>query len=1387
MLIKFKTKSARVKAISFHPTRPWVLVSLHTGTIQLWDYRIKSMIEKYEDHRGPVRGLCFHKNKPIFVSGGDDYKIKEHPWIISASDDQTCRIWNWQSRQCLGILAGHSNYVMCAIFHPVRNLVASCSLDQTIRIWDISNLFKKNISPPQSAFEEKIRAVGRPELFSIGDFIVMHVLEGHDGAVNWVEFHKKLPILLSASDDKLIRIWKITDTKATQFDTLRGHHNHVSHVIFHPFKDIVISNSVDQTIRFWDLNSRICIDSHRIENDRFWCLGVHPSNNLIAAGHDSGLMVFKLESERPAFCVCKESMFYFSKNTVRRLDFKTNRDEKVYSRTTTKNRIKALEYNFTANCLILKMISKSKDITYTMINFSNTGGMEKNHAITDAVWITRNRYVLLDRSNNLLVKNMEGEITKKIAISNVEKLFYYGLGCVLLKEMEMLTLFDIQQNKKLISCKFPKVKYIHWREDGKFAALLCVKSIYIVDRQLNSITSIRENTRVKSGLWDSNVFVYTTNHHIKYLLMNGDFGIIRTLEFPVYLAAIYEGKLYCIDRSVNIRIVQIDTTEYKFKLALITKRYDEVLNMIRTTKLIGQSIIAYLQKKGYPEIALHFVNDDKTKFSLALECGNLEVALASARKIDLEKCWTQLSQVALKHGNLKIVELCYQRINDLDQLAFFYIISGQTAKLLKIMKTTESKNDHNLQLQIAMFSGMYTDQVRILEKCGNPSIAYLLANNYSIEEPSQKLREILPESVTLNIDKCKKHFNLPQTPKPINESAENWPKLNIERNLFDIVTAQTSVVETNGIADNVAEASWETDSNDSDNDGFATPRSNSSFQNDESSKNGDEDEGWEEEDIEINNYDIKNQNTPQFIMPQTGIAQTRDVLTSKNVSDHIAIGSILTAIELLRKQYAIQNVSVYDEIFNDIFTKSSLNFKPSINSKVIPVYSYRNRCDSNLKIFLPIPFYTKEDLQEKLKSALNFKKFYEAIDNFRSILRLIPLIPLNTKVDYRYLKEIAFKCREYILGLSIELERRNLSKNDQDKEKCLQLAALSTHCQFDTPHMLLSLKVAMNNSYKCENFKSAAEFAQRYLSMGPNTESAEKANKILNISQKNNSEAILYDYDSLNPFKICSKLFVPLYSGSDQVECKFCGASYAMQFANSICNIDGFSDFDYHIPLDGTYHFGWTTKNLGISHDYVESGKVLIRQMSDETETPSIGDVNDFLNYSYPALWSISVELTSQLPKIIGPTGPMGPPGPSNSGPIGVPCLLNVLNCEQKCMESDDNMWCECNNGFLLNNDGITCQDENECLSEGQGRCSHICVNTSGSYHCICRAGYSLTKDGRTCEGFIFLNLIIVSNSTQLIDLDECQDPIIVENCPFCLNTVGSYTCARLRFSDTNP
>ncbi len=46
-------------------------------------------------------------------------------------------------------------------------------------------------------------------------------------------------------------------------------------------------------------------------------MAAHPEQNLLAAGHDSGLIVFKLERERPAFGGANGSLFYVKDRYLR--------------------------------------------------------------------------------------------------------------------------------------------------------------------------------------------------------------------------------------------------------------------------------------------------------------------------------------------------------------------------------------------------------------------------------------------------------------------------------------------------------------------------------------------------------------------------------------------------------------------------------------------------------------------------------------------------------------------------------------------------------------------------------------------------------------------------------------------------------------------------------------------------------------------------------------------------------------------------------------------------------------------------------------------------------------------------------------------------------------
>lgn len=83
-----------------------------------------------------------------------------------------------------------------------------------------------------------------------------------------------------------------------------------------------------------------------------------------------------------------------------------------------------------------------------------------------------------------------------------------------------------------------------------------------------------------------------------------DHGVICTLDNPVYLTRVKGKTVHCLDRSARPRTITIDPTEFRFKLALLRNNYEEMLHIIRTSNLVGQSIISYLQQKGFPEVII---------------------------------------------------------------------------------------------------------------------------------------------------------------------------------------------------------------------------------------------------------------------------------------------------------------------------------------------------------------------------------------------------------------------------------------------------------------------------------------------------------------------------------------------------------------------------------------------------------------------------------------------------------------------------------------------------------------------------------------------------------------------------------------------------------------
>ncbi|XP_061338577.1 coatomer subunit beta'-1-like [Gastrolobium bilobum] len=290
---EFVQNSERVKSVDLHPTEPWILLGLYSGTISIWNYQTKTEVKSFTFTESPVRSAKFIARENWVVAASDDKYIRvysydkmekivqfeEHtdyirslavhpslPYVVSASDDKVVKVWNWsEGWACYKTIEGHSLYVMQVAFNPKDPATfASASLDGTLKIWSLDS------STPN------------------------FTLDGHLKGVNCVDYfisNDKL-YLLSGSDDYTAKIWDYHSRNCVQ--TLEGHGNNVTAVCAHPELPIIITASEDSTVKIWDAVTYRFQTTLNFDLGRVWSIGYKKGSPQLAFGCDKGCVIVKV-------------------------------------------------------------------------------------------------------------------------------------------------------------------------------------------------------------------------------------------------------------------------------------------------------------------------------------------------------------------------------------------------------------------------------------------------------------------------------------------------------------------------------------------------------------------------------------------------------------------------------------------------------------------------------------------------------------------------------------------------------------------------------------------------------------------------------------------------------------------------------------------------------------------------------------------------------------------------------------------------------------------------------------------------------------------------------------------------------------------------------------
>lgn len=184
--------------------------------------------------------------------------------FVSCSDDKTAKRWlrtggNSNDVQLLGTYKGHTNIVYCAMERDDNTLLTG-SFDRTMKVWNttscecLSTLRMRSQVWSLMKTKDKTRFVcglysGRVEVRRVNDLGVISSFMIHDEQV-------RSPCELEdgsfvSAAYKTMKRW---DDKGTVLQTFSGHSNAIERVI-ELKRDVIVSASYDKTVKIWRVST----------------------------------------------------------------------------------------------------------------------------------------------------------------------------------------------------------------------------------------------------------------------------------------------------------------------------------------------------------------------------------------------------------------------------------------------------------------------------------------------------------------------------------------------------------------------------------------------------------------------------------------------------------------------------------------------------------------------------------------------------------------------------------------------------------------------------------------------------------------------------------------------------------------------------------------------------------------------------------------------------------------------------------------------------------------------------------------------------------------------------------------------------------------------------
>jgi len=236
--------------------------------------------------------------------------------ILSASRDKTIIVWNLtRDDQNYGYprraLRGHSHFVEDVVISSDGQYALSASWDNTLRLWDLNygttrgrfvGHTKDVLSVAFSADNRQIVSGSRDKTIKLWNTLgeCKYTIDGEGSHSEWVSCVRfspstHNPLIVSSGWDKVVKVWNLNNCKLRT--ELSGHRGYVNTVTVSPDGSLCASGGKDGTAMLWDLNEGKHLYSLDA-GDIIHSLVFSPNRYWLCAATSSSIKIWDLESKR---------------------------------------------------------------------------------------------------------------------------------------------------------------------------------------------------------------------------------------------------------------------------------------------------------------------------------------------------------------------------------------------------------------------------------------------------------------------------------------------------------------------------------------------------------------------------------------------------------------------------------------------------------------------------------------------------------------------------------------------------------------------------------------------------------------------------------------------------------------------------------------------------------------------------------------------------------------------------------------------------------------------------------------------------------------------------------------------------------------------------------